>query len=270
MAPAYPRICDPYILTYVYPQNIAQPVIHIVAGPSAPNGGRKLLPDKKDRECWWAFLQGLPESEWNPPKRPKVDKERRRQHGRSRDTDASTEGWTPVHPPPSEPPTAGASATLGGAQTAWRGAHLPHDYERRERLGAASGAFAVPETYSISMAPELPTRNPTYPTPEMTPTPATANARKPPEPTPVLLNLIDHVRTLHAHMPAPRYLTFFNYSAMPFISSCTSRTGSANTSSTSRPRPRLLQQARAPHLPRSPRTLSRPCTCAGSLRSSRA
>ena len=29
------------------------------------------MPDKKERDMWWAFLAGKPESDWNPPKKPK-------------------------------------------------------------------------------------------------------------------------------------------------------------------------------------------------------
>jgi hypothetical protein len=26
------------------------------------------MPDKKNRDAWWAFLEGAPESVWNPPR----------------------------------------------------------------------------------------------------------------------------------------------------------------------------------------------------------
>ena len=29
------------------------------------------MPDKKERDMWWAFLAGKSESDWNPPKKPK-------------------------------------------------------------------------------------------------------------------------------------------------------------------------------------------------------
>jgi hypothetical protein len=38
----------------------------------------KIMPDKKDRDCWWAFLAGQPEADWNPPKKPKSDASLRR------------------------------------------------------------------------------------------------------------------------------------------------------------------------------------------------
>jgi hypothetical protein len=29
------------------------------------------MPDKRERDLWWAFIAGRPESDWNPPKKPK-------------------------------------------------------------------------------------------------------------------------------------------------------------------------------------------------------
>lgn len=58
-------------------QNVAQPTIH-VAKPLQS----KIMPDKRDRDCWWAFLAGKSEAEWNPPKKPKMIKARDR-YGRA-------------------------------------------------------------------------------------------------------------------------------------------------------------------------------------------
>ncbi|KAG1752609.1 uncharacterized protein EDB91DRAFT_1293459 [Suillus paluster] len=49
-------------------KNIAQPTIHVHIDLHGP---RKVMPDKKERDLWWTFLAGLPESDWNPPKKPK-------------------------------------------------------------------------------------------------------------------------------------------------------------------------------------------------------
>ncbi|TBU23505.1 hypothetical protein BD311DRAFT_703794 [Dichomitus squalens] len=51
-------------------KNSVQPTIHI----HIPDSSAKLMPDKKERDLWWAFLAGRPESEWNPPKKPKQPK----------------------------------------------------------------------------------------------------------------------------------------------------------------------------------------------------
>ncbi|KAI0356468.1 hypothetical protein OH77DRAFT_1495299 [Trametes cingulata] len=51
-------------------KNSVQPTIHV----HIPDSSSKLMPDKKERDLWWAFLAGRPESEWNPPKKPKQPK----------------------------------------------------------------------------------------------------------------------------------------------------------------------------------------------------
>ena len=50
-----------------------QPTINVQA-PLPPN----TIPEMRNRAGWWAFIAGAPELEWNPPKKPKVDKERKR------------------------------------------------------------------------------------------------------------------------------------------------------------------------------------------------
>lgn len=49
-------------------KNINQPTIHVHIDP---HGSRKVMPDKKERDLWWIFLSGSPESDWNPPKKSK-------------------------------------------------------------------------------------------------------------------------------------------------------------------------------------------------------
>ncbi|KAJ7240342.1 hypothetical protein B0H12DRAFT_1135033 [Mycena haematopus] len=50
-------------------KNLAQPTIQV--SQLVRDDSRKLLPDWKDRDCWWAFLSGRPAEEWDPPKKPK-------------------------------------------------------------------------------------------------------------------------------------------------------------------------------------------------------
>ncbi|KAF8917825.1 survival motor neuron interacting protein 1-domain-containing protein [Mucidula mucida] len=52
-------------------KNVTQPTANVQL-PQVP--ARQLMPDKQDRELWWAFLSGKPETEWNPPKQPKQRK----------------------------------------------------------------------------------------------------------------------------------------------------------------------------------------------------
>ncbi|KAF9006554.1 hypothetical protein BDQ17DRAFT_1351946 [Cyathus striatus] len=47
-------------------KNLDQPTIHVNVHMQ-----RRLMPDKKERDLWWAFLSGKPESDWNPPSKPK-------------------------------------------------------------------------------------------------------------------------------------------------------------------------------------------------------
>ncbi|KAI0677032.1 survival motor neuron interacting protein 1-domain-containing protein [Trametes maxima] len=51
-------------------KNSVQPTIHV----HIPDSSSKPMPDKKERDLWWAYLAGHPESEWNPPKKPKQPK----------------------------------------------------------------------------------------------------------------------------------------------------------------------------------------------------
>ncbi|KAF8272450.1 hypothetical protein EI94DRAFT_1796075 [Lactarius quietus] len=44
--------------------NMSQPVIR----PEPPGPCQRLVPEKRNRDAWWAFLEGAPESVWNPPK----------------------------------------------------------------------------------------------------------------------------------------------------------------------------------------------------------
>jgi len=60
-------------------QNIVQPTIHVHI-----DGSRKVMPDKKERDLWWKFLAGLPESDWNPPKKPKKASSKNRFSGHMR------------------------------------------------------------------------------------------------------------------------------------------------------------------------------------------
>lgn len=49
-----------------------------------PDEFSKVMPDKKERDLWWKFLAGLPEPEWNPPKKPKKPSSKSRFSGHMR------------------------------------------------------------------------------------------------------------------------------------------------------------------------------------------
>ncbi|GLB33990.1 putative survival motor neuron (SMN) interacting protein 1 (SIP1) [Lyophyllum shimeji] len=57
-------------------KNVNQPTIDVPFTPQ--NASRRLMPDKKERDLWWSFLAGKPESDWNPPKQPKKTAAQRR------------------------------------------------------------------------------------------------------------------------------------------------------------------------------------------------
>ncbi|KAI0089125.1 hypothetical protein BDY19DRAFT_944290 [Irpex rosettiformis] len=59
-------------------QNCTQPTVHINIPPRPTY---KIMPDRKEREHWWAFLNGRPETEWNPPKKPKKQNNRNDRYG---------------------------------------------------------------------------------------------------------------------------------------------------------------------------------------------
>jgi hypothetical protein len=67
--------CNKFV--YCIPQNVTQPTIHIHIPQNAKH---KIMPDKKDRDCWWAFLSGRPELDWNPIKKPKSDSSSNKRH----------------------------------------------------------------------------------------------------------------------------------------------------------------------------------------------
>ena len=50
-----------------------QPTINVQA-PLSPN----TIPEMRNRAGWWAFIAGASELEWNPPKKSKADKEKKR------------------------------------------------------------------------------------------------------------------------------------------------------------------------------------------------
>lgn len=51
---------------------MSQPTIH----PQQAGPFQKMMPDKKNRDAWWAFLEGAPESAWNSSRPMKHGNER--------------------------------------------------------------------------------------------------------------------------------------------------------------------------------------------------
>ena len=59
-------------------QNCTQPAVHVDIPPRPTH---KIMPDRKEREHWWEFLNGSSESIWNPPKKPKKQNNRNDRYG---------------------------------------------------------------------------------------------------------------------------------------------------------------------------------------------
>ncbi|KAK2466097.1 hypothetical protein APHAL10511_001739 [Amanita phalloides] len=57
-------------------KNFNQPTIHVEYVPKGTS--QRIMPDRKERDFWWAFISGKPESEWNPPKKPRTHKSKQR------------------------------------------------------------------------------------------------------------------------------------------------------------------------------------------------
>ncbi|KAK0206329.1 hypothetical protein DFS33DRAFT_1381442 [Desarmillaria ectypa] len=64
--------------------NVAQPTANVQL-PQVP--GNLLMPGKKERDFWWAFLSGKPEFEWNPAKKPKQKKKHKGMRAFAEDSD---------------------------------------------------------------------------------------------------------------------------------------------------------------------------------------
>ncbi|CDO68141.1 hypothetical protein BN946_scf185003.g13 [Trametes cinnabarina] len=165
-------------------KNSVQPTIHV----HIPNSTSKLMPDKKERDLWWAFLAGRPKSEWNPPKKAKQAKvsrwQQRKQKGR---------------------------ANSAFPDDLYEDASL--SYDAPENGGSEAGTSGV----SLEVVPEMRSMDAaeTLPTPSGTPAPPDVSADVsmtsegvrdvptvylPREPTPALMQQIDHRYAMHLLM----------------------------------------------------------------------
>ncbi|KAJ7178948.1 hypothetical protein C8R46DRAFT_1071970 [Mycena filopes] len=140
-------------------KNLAQPTIHVHR-----RDNRRLLPDYKERDLWWAFLAGKPSEEWDVPKKPKGQTARKFQQRGMRafaDEDSMEGPSTDIsYESPEKRP-------------------MNEDTEERSQLPTPSGTPVPTEIPTDLGAP------PFY---------------KPREPTPSLLRLIDQRMALHLLM----------------------------------------------------------------------
>ncbi|KAI0030538.1 hypothetical protein K488DRAFT_54047 [Vararia minispora EC-137] len=152
--------------------NVTQPTITLQR-PSL----KRLTPDKMNRDAWWAFFAGAPESVWNPPAKKSASKQIRQRRGKFGNT-----------LDPSDPAVIGAGWELV--------------------------APAQPSTYTSSQLTHSPSASVSSPTvvppPENTSDDIVADGSsnvfgsfpsyRPREPTPMLLQGIDHRFSLHLLM----------------------------------------------------------------------
>ena len=144
------------------------------------------MPDKKERDLWWVFLAGRPESEWNPPKKPKQPRPSRWQQRTQK------RQWT----------------SLQGAQ---EDISLPYDVDNLYGANAAPDIGAplphvFPSPAGQSNRPDIEAYGAYHQTLPVACDPPTGAASmiedsievplacSPREPTPTLLQHIDHVR----------------------------------------------------------------------------
>ncbi|EAU84635.2 hypothetical protein CC1G_00154 [Coprinopsis cinerea okayama7 len=182
-------------------KNFNQPTIFV--GP-AHEAHRKYMPDKKERDMWWAYLEGKPESEWNIPK----SQSKRQQKQKQRQAQYQSQ---------SQQQSADSLDVGGGSnQTLRAWADEPEEdvaptiiYETSLLDGNDEGE--VEQALSIDPAEGLPTPTGT-PGPPDSPLPSMSSAgpssdkkgkspvMKPREPSPVILKLIDEPTALHLLM----------------------------------------------------------------------
>ncbi|KAJ7180303.1 hypothetical protein C8R43DRAFT_972551 [Mycena crocata] len=157
-------------------KNVSQPTIHI--HQPARKDNRKLIPELKERDLWWAFLSGKPEEEWDIPKKSKNARKSQRGMRAFADDDASMEA-----------PSVGPSYDEGPETRP-----MVDDTESQPQLPTPSGSPAP-----VERSTEL--GSPLNHTGEEDGT----LMYKPREPTPSLLGLIDQRMALHLLM----YFTYW-------------------------------------------------------------
>ena len=162
-------------------QNMTLAALNVDSSRDAPH---KLMPDKRERDRWWAFIAGKPEVDWNPPT---VPKQRTTPQSRRRIGQGYGQGLR------------GFSDDLNYDTT---GTQIPQETWHINDEGEVELALRVDPTESL-------------PTPSGSPMPSSIadsgqlgqlicqqaqgvlqdpEGCKPREPTPTLMKLIDHVR----------------------------------------------------------------------------
>ncbi|KAF9464362.1 hypothetical protein BDZ94DRAFT_1256268 [Collybia nuda] len=162
-------------------ENLKQPTIHVQFTPQSE--GRRLMPDKKERDLWWAYLAGKPEFDWNPPKKPKQQNSSKRwQFGYGMRGFADDREYEISYDRP--------------RQESWQmndegEVELVLQVDPRESLPTPTGSPAPPDISNISTDPSSSEKKLEH---------TEATVHKPREPTPSQLRYIDEKMALHLLM----------------------------------------------------------------------
>ncbi|KAI0663204.1 hypothetical protein C8Q70DRAFT_1042743 [Cubamyces menziesii] len=170
-------------------KNSVQPTIHV----RIPDASSKIMPDKKERDLWWAFLAGRPESEWNPPKKPKQPKVTRWQQRNAKKGAGAIAFADDLHENASlsydAPENGGVEAGPSNTSSEVQGDALTSD--TAQSLPTPSGTPAPPDVSAdVSMASE----------PDAGTVGSAPPVCVPREPTPMLMQHIDHRYAIHLLM----------------------------------------------------------------------
>ncbi|KZT72549.1 hypothetical protein DAEQUDRAFT_722708 [Daedalea quercina L-15889] len=175
-------------------KNSMQPTLRV----DVPSASRKLIPDKKERDLWWAFLTGQPASVWDPPKKPKPPKSNKTWRGRSQGSSMDTLVYSDSAEPSQELSYSLEDGRIFSTSSSemWRvttdGVELTSSLNAATSLPTPSGTPAPPdrieELSSSNTAPSGPASG------------SLLEDIRPPEPTPTFMKQIDHRYALHLLM----------------------------------------------------------------------
>ncbi|KAI0728676.1 hypothetical protein C8Q72DRAFT_875595 [Fomitopsis betulina] len=175
-------------------KNFRKHALQSTVGGRGPSSSRKVIPDKRERDLWWAFLAGQPQSAWDPPKKPKQPKNTR---------------WGGY----AQGPEGYGVDTLAYSEERRPPQHLSYSLEDGRVFSTSSTDMWRVSTDGVELTSAM-NATMSLPTPSGTPAPpdrledqastvegsSSLHAILPPKPTPTLMRQIDHRYALHLLM----------------------------------------------------------------------
>lgn len=143
------------------------------------------MPDKKERDHWWAFVAGRSSFEWDPPKKPKALKSSRFNRGGNERYSGGMRGYQDV------PTDGGLYYEQRAFSTAPHEAWLVNT-DRVENVSSSDAATSLPTPSGTPAPPDFRQDSLQDPAP-CSESKSDTSAAKPRELTPALLQHIDHV-----------------------------------------------------------------------------